>query len=147
MTCQSLANKQVPRNYKENPEIIRAKELENLRTLRQSELEAQYQIELAALRDRQRDKDGAAIRESFLEQIRSWYIDHREQSGKFPDLPAEDEGGSKMIYSMNDGPSETPVPVVVKKVLKKKFKFWREIFEIQNLELPVRKERNSSAVG
>ncbi|XP_046446993.1 dynein regulatory complex protein 11-like isoform X2 [Daphnia pulex] len=105
----------VPRNYKENPEIIRAKELENLRTLRQSELEAQYQIELAALRDRQRDKDGAAIRESFLEQIRTWYIDHREQSGKFPDLPAEDEGGSKMIYSMNDGPSETPVPVVVKK--------------------------------
>ncbi len=115
-----LANKQVPRNYKENPEIIRAKELENLRTLRQSELEAQYQIELAALRDRQRDKDGAAIRESFLEQIRTWYIDHREQSGKFPDLPAEDEGGSKMIYSMNDGPSETPVPVVVKKVLKEK---------------------------
>lgn len=73
-------------------------------------------MELATLRDRQREKDGAAIRETFLEQIRTWYIDHREQNGKFPELPAEDEGGSKMIYSMTDGPSETPVPVVAKKV-------------------------------
>lgn len=33
-----------------------------------------------------------------------------------------------MIYSMNDGPSETPVPVVVKKVLEEKVQiFWREI--------------------
>ena len=84
--------------------------------MKQSELEAQYQIELATLRDRARDKDGAAIREQFLEQIRRWYIDHREQNGKFPDLPPEDEGGSKMIYSMPDGPSESPVPAVVKKV-------------------------------
>ncbi|KAI9564892.1 hypothetical protein GHT06_008633 [Daphnia sinensis] len=105
----------VPKNYKENAEITRAKELEAMRTLKQTELEAQYQIELATLRDRQRDKDGAAIRESFLEQIRRWYIDHREHSGKFPDLPAEDEGGSKLIYNMADRPVETPVPVVVKK--------------------------------
>lgn len=87
-----------------------------MRSLRQTELEAQYQIELATLRDRQRDKDGAAIRESFLEQIRRWYIDHHENSGKFPDLPAEDEGGSKIIYNMADRPVETPVPVAVKKV-------------------------------
>lgn len=107
---------QVPKNYKENAEITRAKELDAMRTLKQTELEAQYQTELATLRDRQRDKDGAAIRESFLEQIRRWYIDHREHSGKFPDLPAEDEGGSKLIYNMADRPVETPVPVVVKKV-------------------------------
>ncbi len=119
MTCQFV--KQVPNNYKENPEIIRAKELENLRAVRQLELEAQYQLELETLRDRQREKDGAAIRETFLEQIRNWYIDHREQSGKFPELPTEEEGGSKMIYSMTDGPSETPVPVVVKKVYQQVF--------------------------
>ena len=71
-------------------------------------------MEFATLRDRQREKDGAAIRETFLEQIRTWYIEHREQTGKFPELPAEDEGGSKTIYS--DGPTETAVPVVVKKV-------------------------------
>ncbi len=87
-----------------------------MRKQKQSELEAQYQIELATLRNRARDKDGAAIRESFLEQIRRWYIDHRELNGKFPDLPPEDEGGSKMIYTMPDGPAESPVPAVVKKV-------------------------------
>jgi hypothetical protein len=144
MTCQFA--EQVPMNYKENPEIIRAKELENLRTLRQSELEAQYQIELATLRDRQREKDGAAIRETFLEQIRTWYIDHREQNGKFPDLPAEEEGGSKIIYSMTDGPSETPVPVVVKKV-----KIFRSLvanfFQNYTNRSMLFKERNSSTDG
>lgn len=87
-----------------------------LRTRRQLELEAQYQIEVANLRDLARHKEGAAIRETFLAQIRRWYIDHRETNGKFPDLPAEEEGGSKLIYSMTDGREESPVPAAVKKV-------------------------------
>lgn len=101
---------------KENKEMIRSKELQVERKLKQSELEAQYQTELVTLRDRQRDKDGAAIRETFMAQIRRWYIDHREMNGKFPDLPPEEEGGSKIIYSMPDGPAESPIPNVVKKV-------------------------------
>lgn len=100
----------------DNPEIIRAKELEAMRSRKQSELEAQYKEALAKHRDRIRDKDGAAIRETFLSQIRRWYTEQHESNGKFPDLPAEEEGGSKIIYSKPDRPAEIPVPVVVKKV-------------------------------
>lgn len=111
---------------KENTEMIRSKELEVERKLKQSELEAQYQAELVTLRDRHRDKDGAAIKETFMAQIRRWYIDHREMNGKFPDLPPEEEGGSKIIYSMPDGPTESPIPAVVRKVcVQFIFKTWQ----------------------
>lgn len=101
-------------------EVLRAGELVAERTRRQSELAAQFQAEHGTLRRTLRIKEGAAVRDGFLQRIRRWYIEYRDVNGKFPDLPPEDEGGSKAIYDTPDVPAEpvtgTSAPTAVKKV-------------------------------
>ena len=46
-----------------------------------------------------RSREGVAIKDRFLESIRRWYTDYREKNGKFPELPSEEEGGSKTIHT------------------------------------------------
>lgn len=115
--CPDCLVSQVSDNkQQQSQEMSRAKELAVLRAQRQLELEMQYQVELKNSRERARIKEGAAVRENFLAEIRRWYIEYRDANGKFPDLPPEDEGGSKIIHTMPVAPAESPTPGVVKKV-------------------------------
>lgn len=96
--------------------MTKARELTELRTRRQLEFEASYELERQRLFGRMKTSEGASVRERFLSQIRRWYIDYRDANGKFPDLPPEDEGGSKVIHSMPARGIESANSANVKKV-------------------------------
>jgi hypothetical protein len=40
------------------------------------------------------------MKERFLNTIRRWYIDYHDLNGKFPEIPLEEEGGSKTILKL-----------------------------------------------
>lgn len=39
------------------------------------------------------------ISERIKDEIRTWYMAYKTTTGKFPDLPSEDSGGSALIFS------------------------------------------------
>lgn len=90
----------VPLSYEASTEVIRAKDLEIARTLKQSELETKFNLELEILRERLRIREGPIMKERFLNTIRRWYIDYHDLNGKFPEIPLEEEGGSKTILKL-----------------------------------------------
>lgn len=42
------------------------------------------------------------MRETMMDQIRQWFIECRDATGKFPDYPDEDDGGSASIFKERD---------------------------------------------
>ena len=59
------------------------------------------------------------MKERFLHTIRRWYIDYRDINGKFPEMPQEEEGGSKVILKSEIAPPtalhiELPNPQIKK---------------------------------
>merc|ERR1712106_990595 len=45
------------------------------------------------------DTKGPYIREQLQEMIRQWFIECRDNSGKFPDYPSEEDGGSAKLFT------------------------------------------------
>lgn len=41
---------------------------------------------------------GGQMMEDMADQIRNWYMQYKNQSGKFPDLPSEESGGSALLF-------------------------------------------------
>ena len=66
---------------------------------RQTETQVKYEQEFRKMLEQIRSREGVAIKDRFLESIRRWYTDYREKNGKFPELPSEEEGGSKTIHT------------------------------------------------
>ena len=111
----------VPLSYEESSEVIKAKDLEAMRNLKQSELETKFNLELEMLRERLRIKEGPIMRERFLHTIRRWYIDYHDQNGKFPEIPPSEEGGSKTILKL-DTASAPPIHIEIPNPQTKKVK-------------------------
>ena len=49
-----------------------------------------------------REVEGPDMRETLQESIREWFIETRDATGKFPEFPEEDEGGSTLIFKEKD---------------------------------------------
>uniref|UniRef100_A0A8C4TDS3 IQ motif containing with AAA domain 1 n=1 Tax=Erpetoichthys calabaricus TaxID=27687 RepID=A0A8C4TDS3_ERPCA len=79
--------------------ILHAQEIEKARSVVQEEHEAQYQQAVVSIKDTIREVEGPDIKESLQEQIRQWFIECRNATGKFPDYPDEDDGGSAVIFA------------------------------------------------
>ena len=107
----------MPDSGKVNEETAKARQLMADTSRRQADLAAQFQAEHKALRQSLRMKEGAAVRDGFLQKIRRWYIDYRDLNGKFPDLPPDDEGGSKVIYETPSVAPAEPVAAAVSSAL------------------------------
>eukprot|EP01135_Chromosphaera_perkinsii_P004720 Nk52_evm31s294 gene=Nk52_evmTU31s294 len=77
-------------------------------TQRQNALE--YEQALITIKKKIEEVEGPDIKENMQDQIRQWFIDQRDLTGKFPDFPDEDAGGSKVIFDMINGvvPEEPP---------------------------------------
>ena len=60
--------------------------------------EEDYQRALVDLKEELRTKEGEEIEEEMKEQIRKWFFEDRDDQGKFPDYPSDDEGGSASIF-------------------------------------------------
>ncbi|KAJ6665373.1 hypothetical protein lerEdw1_004422 [Lerista edwardsae] len=79
--------------------LLRAQKVANLRSEIQEKHESDYQNALVSIKERVKEIEGPDIKESLQDQIRQWFIECRHITGKFPDYPDEEEGGSAAIFS------------------------------------------------
>uniref|UniRef100_A0A7R8CEA8 Probable NADH dehydrogenase [ubiquinone] iron-sulfur protein 7, mitochondrial n=1 Tax=Lepeophtheirus salmonis TaxID=72036 RepID=A0A7R8CEA8_LEPSM len=57
-----------------------------------------YQKALVEVKEELKEKDGEEIAEYMKEEIREWFQTERDEQGKFPDYPSDDEGGSAAVF-------------------------------------------------
>ena len=60
--------------------------------------EVEYQKALVEIKDEIREKEGDEIVEKMKEECRDWFQEDKEETGKFPDYPSDDEGGSGAVF-------------------------------------------------
>ncbi|KAJ1187789.1 hypothetical protein NDU88_004559 [Pleurodeles waltl] len=77
----------------------RAEKTYSLRWGLQEDHEVEYQQALVQIKDNIRELEGPDIKETLQEQIRQWFIECRHVTGKFPDFPDEEHGGSMAIFA------------------------------------------------
>ncbi|ELU03195.1 hypothetical protein CAPTEDRAFT_153643 [Capitella teleta] len=91
----------LPTNLKMLPQNLAVKtETDRRRT--QEIHEQEYQQALITIKDKIRESEGPDMKERMQDQIRQWFIECRDASGKFPEYPDEDEGGSGAIFKEKD---------------------------------------------
>ena len=49
------------------------------------------------------------VQETMADQIREWFIACRDQTGKFPEFPDAEDGGSKTVFAGDAGGPCAPV--------------------------------------
>lgn len=59
--------------------------------------EAGYQNALVSIKETLRAVEGPDMKERMQDQIRDWYISNKEQLGKFPEYPSQEDAGSLSI--------------------------------------------------
>ncbi|KAM9123063.1 dynein regulatory complex protein 11 [Pangshura tecta] len=79
--------------------VARAQNVETKRCEVQGRHETEYEKALVSIKTHLREVEGPDIKESLQDQIRQWFIECRHITGKFPDYPNEEEGGSTAIFS------------------------------------------------
>ncbi|CAM4538719.1 dynein regulatory complex protein 11 isoform X1 [Lepidochelys kempii] len=104
--------------------VARAQNVETKRCEVQGRHETEYENALVSIKTHLREIEGPDIKESLQEQIRQWFIECRHITGKFPDYPNEEEGGSTAIFSQKT-PDQVAAELAAKEeegALKKKNK-------------------------
>lgn len=109
-----------PSNPKNTPQQTSVK-VEGARRVTQEMHEQEYQQALGTIRDKIRETEGPDMKETMQDQIRQWFIECRDASGKFPDYPGEEEGGSGAIFKEKD-PAEIEAELKAKEDEKGKGK-------------------------
>ncbi|XP_069790497.1 dynein regulatory complex protein 11-like isoform X2 [Narcine bancroftii] len=69
--------------------------------------EVEYQEALVTIKEQVRSVEGPDIQDTLQDQIRQWFIECRNITGKFPDYPDAEKGGSAAIFA-----SKTPQEVL-----------------------------------
>ncbi|TPP62124.1 IQ and AAA domain-containing protein 1 [Fasciola gigantica] len=75
-----------------------AQRVETVRRVTQNIYEQEYQDAIVRLKEKVRETEGPEMREAMQDQIRQWFVECRDATGRFPDYPEEDEGGSAAIF-------------------------------------------------
>ncbi|XP_019347570.1 dynein regulatory complex protein 11 isoform X3 [Alligator mississippiensis] len=88
-----------PHFHRISASLMQAQRVEAMRCEVQEKHEEEYKKALVAIKNRLREMEGPDIKESLQEQIRQWFIECRHITGKFPDYPDEEDGGSIVIFS------------------------------------------------
>merc|ERR1711879_778122 len=60
--------------------------------------EQEFQQALVTIKDKIFETEGPDMKETMMDQIRQWFIECRDATGKFPEFPDEDDGGSAAIF-------------------------------------------------
>ncbi|XP_034665018.1 dynein regulatory complex protein 11 [Drosophila subobscura] len=66
----------------------------------------QFETRQRLVQEEIRQKHGASMKEDIADEIRAWVKDCYEKTGKLPDFPTEDQGGSLHIFSRPGTESE-----------------------------------------
>ncbi|KAG8506149.1 IQ and AAA domain-containing protein 1-like, partial [Galemys pyrenaicus] len=72
---------------------------EDVRRLRQLEKEQEFQTAVVKAYSSLKETEGPDMKERMKEQIRQWFIECHDLTGRFPDYPQESVGGSYMIFA------------------------------------------------
>ncbi|XP_069502115.1 IQ and AAA domain-containing protein 1-like [Ambystoma mexicanum] len=81
------------------PTIIRFELNEDLRREKREEYELQYQEALVNIKNKMLEVEGPDMKEQMKDQIRQWFIECHDKTGKFPDYPEDEDGGSSIIFA------------------------------------------------
>ncbi|KAG8432570.1 hypothetical protein GDO86_016997 [Hymenochirus boettgeri] len=98
-----------------------ARKNESLRSQLQEQHEVEYQSALVQIKDTIRETESLDMKETLQDQIRQWFIECRHATGKFPDFPDEDDGGSNAIFSQKT-PEQVAAELAAKEEEKEKKK-------------------------
>uniref|UniRef100_A0AAR2IRL4 ATPase AAA-type core domain-containing protein n=1 Tax=Pygocentrus nattereri TaxID=42514 RepID=A0AAR2IRL4_PYGNA len=82
-----------------SPAQQRAQQVESSRRQVQEDHETEYQQALVTIKESVRLVDGPDIKETMQEQLRQWFLECRDATGKFPDFPSAEDGGSASIFA------------------------------------------------
>ncbi|XP_078063630.1 dynein regulatory complex protein 11-like, partial [Mustelus asterias] len=74
-------------------------EQEDKRHVLQEQYMADYKKVQPIIKQTVIDTEGPDIKEMYREQIRHWFIECYNTSGKFPDYPSAEQGGSDVIFA------------------------------------------------
>ncbi|CAG5126509.1 unnamed protein product [Candidula unifasciata] len=101
MVFLGMAPPPLPSNPKNLPQTLAAK-TEEQRRKTQEVHEQEYQQALVNIKENIIKNEGPDMREGMMDQIRQWFIECRDASGKFPEYPSEEDGGSLVIFKEKD---------------------------------------------
>ncbi|XP_060680057.1 dynein regulatory complex protein 11-like [Hemiscyllium ocellatum] len=79
--------------------IVKAKENAASHHLLQEQYRAEYEKAQPVIKQTVMETEGPDITETYREQIRHWFIECYNTSGKFPDYPTVEQGGSDIIFA------------------------------------------------
>ncbi|XP_075773681.1 IQ and AAA domain-containing protein 1-like isoform X2 [Pelodiscus sinensis] len=79
--------------------MLRAQLGEEFRRLRQADYEAEYQQALVSIREGLFEVEGPDMKEEMKEQLRQWFIECHDLTGRFPEFPDEELGGSSILFA------------------------------------------------
>uniref|UniRef100_A0A3Q3L367 Dynein regulatory complex protein 11-like n=1 Tax=Mastacembelus armatus TaxID=205130 RepID=A0A3Q3L367_9TELE len=65
----------------------------------QDQNEEEYQRVQLSVKQSVLDVEGTDIKEALQDQIRQWFIECRDATGRFPEFPDEEDGGSASLFS------------------------------------------------
>ena len=87
------------------------REIENMQRRKavQAENIAEYDRALVTLKQKVKEEEGQDMRELIQDRINEWFVENRDPAtGDYPDLPDEEDGGSKEILNPPPPPPEEP---------------------------------------
>ncbi|XP_053569472.1 dynein regulatory complex protein 11 [Bombina bombina] len=110
-----------PNFHKVRMATVIAEKTESLRFELQQQYEAEYQHSLVQIKATIQETEGLDMKETLQDQIRQWFIECRHATGKFPDFPDEEDGGSKAIFAQKT-PEQVAAELAAKEEAKEKKK-------------------------
>lgn len=75
----------------QNSAVLKLKETLDKRRMIQEQHEKDYQTALVTIKEKTNSIDGPLIKDSMIEQFRSWYLEAKKTTGELPELPAEED--------------------------------------------------------
>uniref|UniRef100_A0A182JQY3 Transcription termination factor 2 n=1 Tax=Anopheles christyi TaxID=43041 RepID=A0A182JQY3_9DIPT len=84
-------------------------ELEDLKQFRykqQKTFQDDYERSLVRVKEEISVKQGAAMTEDIADEIRTWFKEYQKRTGRLPDFPSEEAGGSRHLLSRQGTESE-----------------------------------------
>ncbi|XP_061081840.1 dynein regulatory complex protein 11 [Conger conger] len=110
-----------PQQGKQSAGQARMQQVESTRRQLQEKHEADFLQAQDRIRDSVREVDGPDMQQTLQGQIRQWFIECRDATGKFPDYPSVDDGGSLAIFAQKT-PEQVAAELAAKEEEKEKKK-------------------------
>lgn len=90
-----------PISLKNTPQAV-SKKVMLSRRIAQEQNENDYQQALGIVKARLKEVEGPDMREHMQDEIRKWFIEVRDATGKFPEYPDDEVGGSAAIFKKQE---------------------------------------------